>query len=303
MSKPPARAKIIVYLTLVLLIAVLVGVIMGGIMYVLSVRREYNDKTRKSLLDKGNAAAAFIDSEDLSEPFDGNEKEIDEFKSHIKDRLNRLVASSGEAISAYILIDKGEHVEVMYASDGLYESFADTGDPRAEVIFAFHESFARNQPRIIGPDENPDGEILTTLSPITDPVTGRTVAVLGIDYPIRVYYEEVDKHTLHAVLMSSSVLVVLICLYWFVFQNQRLSSLTRESQTREKLFRTIFEQTPIGIGMMSNFNILSAVNQTYLQIFGRSEEELRQLSWADLTHPSDLEEDLIQFRRLQNGRD
>lgn len=302
MLKPRARSALFNIIIGILLAALFAGAVLVGIVYIFSVRREYIAKTREALFDKGNAAAAFVDTAEL-EGLDGSEAASGSVTcANMENQLNRLIESSGKARYAYILAPMDDRIMTLCSSDGTNaREYTNVDGLRPEVERAFYESIAKNQYFIIGPEEDPDAKFLTSLSPIVDPLSGRTVAVLGINYPKEVYYEEVDSHTLHAVLMSSSVLVVLACLYWFVYQNRRLANLTRKSQTQEKLFRTIFEQTPIGIGMMSNFNILSAVNQTYLNIFGRSEQELKELSWADLTHPLDLDEDLRQFELLQKG--
>lgn len=300
MQKSLTGTKIFNTFFVLFLLVVYIGAIVLGLAYVLSTRKEYIGKTRQALIDKGNAATAFIDSKDLTGPEGHTDEVSTDTRAEVNARLDRLVETSGKAHWACIIIPETGDMRVFYTSDGAGEVNSEM-DFRQSEINAFNKAIVSNSAQIVGPEEIPGMTTISTFSPIADSVTGKPVAILIINYPDLVYYEEVDKHTFHAVLMASSVLVVLGCLYWFVLQNRRLAHLTRESQTREKLFRTIFEKTPIGIGMMNNFNTLSAVNKTYLEIFGRSEKDLRQLSWADLTHPSDLEEDLIQFRRLQNG--
>jgi diguanylate cyclase (GGDEF)-like protein/PAS domain S-box-containing protein len=302
MLKPRARSAFFNIIIGILMAVVFAGAVLSSIVYVLSVRNEYISKTREALSDKGNAAAAFIDPAELKE-LDGSEATGDSAAYHaMENRLNRLIAVSGKARYAYILLPLEDEILTLCASDeSTAGQYGQQDGIRPVVKQAIFDSMAQNQGSIIGPEEDPDGKFVTTLSPVIDPRTGRAIAVLGINYSKQFYDTEVDSHMLEAIMMAASVLVVLTCLYWFIYQNRRLANLTRKSQTQEKLFRTIFEQTPIGIGMMNNFNILSSVNQTYLNIFGRSEEELRELSWADLTHPADLGEDLRQFELLQKG--
>jgi len=302
MLKPRARSAFFNIIIGILMAVVFAGAVLSSIVYVLSVRNEYISKTREALSDKGNAAAAFIDPAELK-VLDGSEATGDSAAYRfMESRLNRLIAVSGKARYAYILVPlEGEILTLCASDESTAGEYGQQDGIRPVVKQAIFDSMAQNQGSIVGPEEDPGGKFVTTLSPVIDPQSGRAIAVLGINYPKQFYNTEVDSHMLEAIMMASSVLVVLACLYWFIYQNRRLANLTRKSQTQEKLFRTIFEQTPIGIGMMNNFNVLSSVNQTYLNIFGRSEQELRELSWADLTHPADLEEDLRQFERLQKG--
>lgn len=302
MPKPRTTSFFFKYFIVPLMILSFVAVLIAGIVYVLSVRNEYIDKTREALFDKGNAAAAFIEADDLERMNNGFADPEDATACEMKDRLNRLVDVSQKARYVYVLAVRNNEMEIMCASDGSeQEGCSDIEAIRAAVETTFYDTLMLNRPAVIEPEEGINGTCLTTLSPIVDPATGNAVAVLAINYPERIYYEEADKHTLHAILIMVSAIVLLSSFYGVIIQNRRLQSLTQSSQTKERLFRTIFEQTPIGIGLMNNYNILASVNRKYLQIFGRSEEELRRLSWADLTHPSDLEEDLRQFQRLQNG--
>lgn len=295
-----AGNKTLFVVAVIVMALVFAGAALIGVFYVLSVRSEYLGKTRDALFDKTNAAAAFIDSRDMT-VVDGIPSDDDlKTDSELKDRLNSLVQVNKHARFAFILSEREDQVVVIYTSDGIGTTeCSNTGTFIPRIRQGYFDVVSLRKAMMIGPEG--EGACLTTLSPIIDSETGRVVDVLGINYPESIYYEEANKHIFHAILMAASVLVVLLCLYWFVIQNRRLRKITRESQNRENLFRTIFEQTPIGIGMMSNFNILSAVNKTYLNIFGRTEEELRRISWADLTHPSDLDEDMRFFDQLRNG--
>jgi len=76
-----------------------------------------------------------------------------------------------------------------------------------------------------------------------------------------------------------------------------------EEKLRERgeLFRTLYEQSPLGI-TFGNFNreIIDA-NPMFEKMVGRTTEELIRIGWVSITHPDDLQEDLDQFERLKNG--
>jgi len=90
--------------------------------------------------------------------------------------------------------------------------------------------------------------------------------------------------------------------------------LKMQKQLEDKLMEsevaldTVFREAPIGISISQSnepfaaekFDFVS-INPAYEQIVGRTKEEINQIGWANITHPEDLEEDLRNFQRLQDG--
>ena len=66
----------------------------------------------------------------------------------------------------------------------------------------------------------------------------------------------------------------------------RANKALRES---EESLRAIFEAAPSGIAVQTVDGEYVRVNQAYRDILGYSEEELRQRTWRDVTHPDDIE--------------
>ncbi|MGC9356598.1 MAG: PAS domain S-box protein [Anaerolineae bacterium] len=65
---------------------------------------------------------------------------------------------------------------------------------------------------------------------------------------------------------------------------------TEEALTEvEKRFRRIVELSPIGVGIVDSTGALIDCNAALAEIVGYSREELLELSFADFTHPEDLE--------------
>ena len=69
----------------------------------------------------------------------------------------------------------------------------------------------------------------------------------------------------------------------------------------ERRFRNYFEQGLIGMAMTSVDKRWLEVNDRLCEILGYSREELVRTSWAELTHPDDLEENRRLFNRLLVG--
>lgn len=72
----------------------------------------------------------------------------------------------------------------------------------------------------------------------------------------------------------------------------------RESEQR---FRLAMANAPIGMALVGLDGAWLEVNERVCQIVGRSEQELRQLTFQDITHPDDLENDLGSMQQLMAG--
>ena len=72
----------------------------------------------------------------------------------------------------------------------------------------------------------------------------------------------------------------------------------RESEER---FRGYFELGLVGMALTSLEKGWVQVNDKLCEIFGYPREELIKLSWAEITHPDDIEADVAQFNRVLAG--
>ena len=67
------------------------------------------------------------------------------------------------------------------------------------------------------------------------------------------------------------------------------------------LFRRVFDQLPIGTALLSIDGRFNRVNPALCKMLGRSEEELRGLTFLDVTHPDDRPASVLQVRELLAG--
>jgi diguanylate cyclase (GGDEF)-like protein/PAS domain S-box-containing protein len=72
----------------------------------------------------------------------------------------------------------------------------------------------------------------------------------------------------------------------------------RESEER---FRTILENAPIGMSVVSLEGRFLLVNRYLCELFGYSKEELEKLTYQEITDPDDLESDTANVQRLLEG--
>lgn len=72
----------------------------------------------------------------------------------------------------------------------------------------------------------------------------------------------------------------------------------RESEER---FRKIFEDSPLGMAILGSGNTINDVNQSLCNMLGYSEEELKELTVPEITHPEDTEKDFYLAEQLNRG--
>lgn len=72
----------------------------------------------------------------------------------------------------------------------------------------------------------------------------------------------------------------------------------RESEDR---FRSILENAPIGMTVVSLDGQFTLVNRSLCEIVGYDKEELEKLTFQEITHPDDLESDLANVKQILKG--
>lgn len=79
-------------------------------------------------------------------------------------------------------------------------------------------------------------------------------------------------------------------------------SLVEKALVQEKkMFSATFNQAAVGIVHASRDGRFLRVNQKFCEIIGYSQQEVLELTFHDITDPDDLEDDLIQLKRLSEG--
>ena len=72
-------------------------------------------------------------------------------------------------------------------------------------------------------------------------------------------------------------------------------------QQREQLFKEAFEHSFIGVALVSPEGHWNKVNNKVCQMLGYSKEELKLLTFQDVTHPEDLQRDSAELKKLIDG--
>lgn len=82
---------------------------------------------------------------------------------------------------------------------------------------------------------------------------------------------------------------------------ERSAALEQALLESEELYRSTFELAALGVAHVSPEGRWLRVNQKLCQIVGYNQEELRQLTFQEITHPEDLPADLAETAKLLSG--
>ncbi|HSK82886.1 MAG TPA: PAS domain S-box protein [Rubrobacter sp.] len=83
-----------------------------------------------------------------------------------------------------------------------------------------------------------------------------------------------------------------------VTERKRAERALRESEER---FRSAFDNAGIGMALVTIDGVFMQVNRSLCEIFGYSEGELLTKTFQEITHPDDLQNDLVHVERLLRG--
>ncbi|MDD3350407.1 MAG: PAS domain S-box protein [Eubacteriales bacterium] len=161
--------------------------------------------------------------------------------------------------------------------------------------------FETREAAIFEPITDRWGTWVSAVAPIIDHETGEVFAVFRIDYPAAYWNAQITRHMMQDVAILGFIFLILLGLYLLQLKNRRLKSISEKLEKSEALFRTVFEQAPVGIALVDDFHFHSDVNTKLLNILGRTKTELATLNWTEITHPDDLQKDLDQFARFTAG--
>lgn len=84
---------------------------------------------------------------------------------------------------------------------------------------------------------------------------------------------------------------------------QRVRERAAELEDSRDLFRTMFEEAPLGVALIDSLNgRIYEVNSRFASIAGRSREEMAVIDWMSITHPDDVQPDLDNMEALNAGK-
>jgi len=262
------------------------------------------EDTREEALKLAAVAEAGIAEEKVNVlELSGNDLTKKEYME-TKERLREIAAAHKEIRFAYLF--KMKEGKIYFAADSEPVDSKDYSPPGQEFTEAVKEDkqpFYDGQPIVMN-SEDRWGTWVSVLIPMKDDDTGEIIAVFGVDYTVDMWYRHASAFTLQAVVLALGILLLYLSLIATIRMNasmrrekRKLSEANERLLQEEELFRTVFEQSPVGISINSDGK--AEYNSMYKNIVGRSNEEINTAGWKAFTHPEDLAREIEKYEQLK----
>lgn len=226
-----------------------------------------------------------------------------------KENLIRLKETTNPIYFSYLLQKKGDHLIMLMDSElpGTPE-YAPPGEVYEEAESAYFIPFETGEAVLTDITVDRWGKWRSVLVPIKHPDTNEVIAVFGIDYDAVEWDARLWRQMIPDFIITLAVLLLFIAFIRARIRQAQLKKLSRKLTYDEALYRGIFEQAPIGIGLMNGDAFIESsefgypsVNPKFEELVGRNEIELKGIKWADITHPEDLTTDIVLAEKYNSG--
>ena len=304
MTKPASgNYKILARITAVVL--ALITVTLAGL-YLYYAWNRYQQSAEAEALQLAQSAADLLPASRIATLLQNPDQKTSEYKL-IKESLVKLVEKSKSVYYAYIVFEK----------DGGFFSLADSNPNLSAVYplpdqvgngknFNYAPIFQDDSPVLTQPFENQWGAWIRAMAHIKDPVTDKTIAVLVLNYPSAEWQAKLWAKMMPDIIVTMVLIIFVLALFSLWKRYTRLKKDKESLAFQEALYRNIFEQVPVGIILREGKEIETyarslSINPMAKAILGRSEEELMNLTWPELTHQEDLEKEKSLYERFAKG--
>ncbi len=291
---------------LFILMAVLLAICLG---YLWMTWNRYRSEAETESRNLGQSIGAMLHPEHIAQ-LTGRPEDLEKQDYLlIKQTLTRLVQATNPIRFAYLMgMQDGQ---IVFLADSEPEDSPDYSPPGQVYDEATEEDlrpFLTGETVVINPAVDRWGTWVSTMIPIGDPHGDGVIAVLGLDVFASEWYGALWARMVPSLGLAALFLFLCFALLWIWRGNAFLKELSQKIAADEALFRSVFEQSPIGIAIVNDKSFVTSheygsmsLNPVFLRILGRSSEELGRVRWTEITHPDDLQTDLDLFARFQSG--
>jgi PAS domain S-box-containing protein len=115
--------------------------------------------------------------------------------------------------------------------------------------------------------------------------------------------------SLPGIVSNVGVVVIISLIKAYKEKNRAYIKRINTQAVREEFYSNIFKQSPVGMAIISDIEYAKneelddvSINPAYERIVGRTKDELKSISWTNITHPDDLDTDLLYFDQFKKGK-
>ncbi len=225
----------------------------------------------------------------------------------LKDELIRVRSADPRVRFVYIMGQRPDGTVFFFADSEPPESedYSPPGQVYPEASAILLNTFVSGKETTEGPLTDRWGTWVSGVVPIRDAANGRVIALLGIDIDAADWNLQIITACGPAIIATLLLLFLVLIFYYVLERNDRERQILAASEAAirksEEEFRTVFEKGPLGMAISDARSRFIKVNPMFCTMLGYSQEEMLTKSFADITHPDHLKEDISQVQRLTAG--
>ena len=289
-----------------LIIAIIV-IVASGIGLTLWTAQQEDNQLRDELLIRTRLVQSGISTEHVQELTGADSDLVSPDYLALKDELIRVRSADPRVRFVYIMGQRTDGTVFFFADSEPPESedYSPPGQVYPEASAILLNTFVSGKETTEGPLTDRWGTWVSGVVPIRDAANGRVIALLGIDIDAADWNLQIITACGPAIIATLLLLFLVLIFYYVLERNEREKQIlaTSEAAIRksEEEFRTVFEKGPLGMAISDARSRFIKVNPMFCTMLGYSQEELLTKSFADITHPDHLKEDIAQVKRLSAG--
>ncbi|MGH7196879.1 MAG: sensor histidine kinase [Candidatus Saccharimonadales bacterium] len=277
--------------TTISLLLIIIFIVGAGLLAFLNILIA-DDEKREGLKDRAETIAYALDA-NLIEKLSGTkgDENTPAYKD-LKTRLNALKEVNTDARSLYLAGMRGGQVFFYVDSESPgSEYFSTPGEKYEEASVQFQNLFGGSPAIVEGPLTDSLGTWVSSLAPIVDTKTGKTVAVIGIDVAADEYNQTLIAAAAPPVIVASVLIIVVMVYEWMLRRGQR------ELQMRSELVSIASHElrTPVTGIRWAAESLLKQANA--------STKPLAQAIYDSVIHLQAGVEDILQLSRVTRHKD
>jgi PAS domain S-box-containing protein len=236
----------------------------------------------------------------------GSESDLESpYYQILKNQLIEARSEDPEIRFIYLMGQRSDGTVFFYVDSEPPESpdYSPPGQVYSEASSTLLNAFSSGKETTEGPTTDRWGTWVSSIVPITDPTSGKVIAVLGADINARNWNIEIFKASTPSIIVTLLLVLFLLIFVYFHQRNERerqileaSEAVIRESESR---YRTIFENTGTAMLIIEEDNTISFANKEFFRLTGISQEDIdKGSSWTEFIFKDDLEK-MIQQHKLR----
>ncbi len=291
------------------IIFILIIVSLSGL-YLRFAWNRYQNIASSEAIVLAESAEALLPLEHIAQLSGGTEDLVKPEYVMTKLRLSDLIKKHSPIHFAYIMGERNGSIVFLVDSEPTDSpDYSPPGQLYKEATEILWSVFKSGKTVLSDPVTDRRGTWISPLVPIKNPATGKVIAIFGVDYSASEWYSRLRVHMIPDLIIVITLLMLFFVLLRFLGQNSILKDLSKQLAIDEALYRSVFNQAPIGIAIVNDKSFVSIseygemnINPMFEQILGMKSDELANIKWTEITHPDDLQADIDKFEQFKKGR-